>query len=172
VQGTGWKKEHCSGFQLFPEPGMGGMMGRWNMWYPMNERRTMEQAMDRLLDETWGRQSAGWRRGERVALLPVDVYSTANELIIQASVAGLDPEDIEISIEGETLTIKGERKAPLDNVDYYIQERRFGPFGRTLTLNVPIQADQAEAVFDKGVLTLTIPKAEEIRPKTIKVQTA
>jgi HSP20 family protein len=132
----------------------------------------MERAMDRLFDETWGRRPSGWRRGERVAVLPVDVYSTPEELTIQASVPGLEPEDVEITLEGETLTIKGERKTPLDNVDYHIQERRYGPFSRTLTLNVPVQPEEAEAEFEKGILTLTIPKAEEIKPKVIKVKTA
>jgi HSP20 family protein len=145
-------------------------MGRRRMWDPMTDLVTMQQAMDRLFDESWGRRGFGWRQGERVHLLPVDVYSTAGELVIQASVPGLDPEDVEITIEGEALTIKGERKPPLDNVDYHIQERRYGPFGRTLTLNVPVQTDEAEAVFDKGVLTLTIPKAEQVRPKVIKVK--
>ncbi len=145
-------------------------MVRRRIWTPMADLVTLQQAMDRVLDEEWGRRGMGWRQDERVRLLPVDVYSTANELVIQASVPGLDPEDVEITIEGETLIIKGEGKAPLENVDYHIQERRYGPFSRTLTLNVPVQADQAEAVFDSGVLTLTIPKAEEIRPKVIKVK--
>jgi HSP20 family protein len=137
---------------------------------PRAEWETMWELMDRMADEGWGRRGLGLRGGERVHLLPVDVYATQNELVIQASVPGLNAEDVEITIEGETVTIKGERKAPLENVDYYIQERRFGPFGRTITLNIPVQAEAAEAVFEKGVLTLTIPKAEEIRPKVITVK--
>jgi HSP20 family protein len=130
----------------------------------------MQQALDRLFDETYGQRSSEWRRGERVDVLPVDAYATGNELVIKASVPGVDPEDVEITIEGETLTIKGNSQAPLDNVEYVIQERRYGPFSRTLTLNVPIKAEDAEALFEKGVLTLTIPKAEEVRPKVIKVK--
>ena len=145
-------------------------MGRRRSWDPITDLVTMQQAMDRMFDEAWERRGGGWRRGERVAALPVDVYSTANELVVQASVPGLNAEEIEITIEGDTLTIKGETKPPLDNVEYHIQERRFGPFGRTLTLNVPVQAEQAEASFDKGLLTLTIPKAEEVRPKVIQVK--
>lgn len=145
-------------------------MGRRAIMDPRTEWETMWDLMDRLADEGWGRRGLGVRAGERVHLLPVDVYATQNELVIQASVPGLNPEDVEITIEGETVTIKGERKAPLENVDYYIQERRFGPFGRTITLNIPVQADAAEASFEKGVLTLTIPKAEEIRPKVITVK--
>ncbi len=126
--------------------------------------------MDSLFDRSWDRPGSGWRRGARTALLPVDIYSTPDEIVIHASVPGMDAEDVEITIEGETLVIKGERQAPLENVDYSIQERRFGPFGRTLTLNVPVLPDEAEAVFDRGVLTLTIPKAEKARPRVIKVQ--
>jgi HSP20 family protein len=145
-------------------------MGRRALMDPRAEWESMWELMDRMADEGWGRRGLGLRGGERVHLLPVDVYATQNELIIQASVPGLNAEDVEITIEGETVTIKGERKAPLENVDYYIQERRFGPFGRTITLNIPVQAEAAEAVFEKGVLTLTIPKAEEIRPKVITVK--
>jgi HSP20 family protein len=140
------------------------------MWEPTRDLVAMRQAMDQLFDEAWSNRGYGWRRGERVRLLPVDVYSTADELVIQAAMPGLDPEDVEITIEGETLTIKGELAPPLENVDYHIQERRFGPFGRTLTLNVPVEAEAAEAVFDKGLLTLTIPKAQEVRPKVIQVK--
>ncbi len=145
-------------------------MGRRRVWAPMANLITMQEAMDRLFDETWGQPGYGWQRGERPDILPVDVYSTPNELVIQASVPGADPDKVEITIEGETLTLKGETKPLLENVEYHVQERRHGQFMRTLTLNVPVQADQAEAVFDQGVLTLTIPKAEEIRPKVIKVK--
>jgi HSP20 family protein len=145
-------------------------MGRRAMIDPRAEWDTTWDLMERLMDEGWGRRGLGRRGGERVHMLPVDVYSTPNELVIQASVPGLDPEDLEITIEGEAVTIRGERKAPLENVEYYVQERRYGPFARVISLNVPVQADAADAVFDKGVLTLTIPKAQEVRPKIITVK--
>jgi HSP20 family protein len=145
-------------------------MGRRRMWDPVTDLVTMQQAMDRLFDDAYQRRGPRWRDTDRIMALPLDVYSTSNELIVQATVPGLNPDDVEITIEGDTLTIKGETKAPLDNVEYHIQERRHGPFSRTLTLNVPVQAEGAEATFEKGILTLTIPKAEEIRPKVIKVK--
>lgn len=139
-------------------------------WDPVTDLVTMQQALDRLYDEAWAGRDAEWRQGQRVNALPVDVYSTANELVVKASVPGIEPEDVEITIEGDKLTIRGELNAPLDNVDYHIQERRFGPFGRTLTLNVPVEADGAEATFQNGELTLVIPKAQEVRPKVIQVK--
>ena len=139
-------------------------MRRQRYWTPMHELASMQRALDRLYEQPWDRQD------ERIYQLPVDVYSTSDELIIEASVPGIDPENVEITLEGETLTIKGERLAPLENVDYIIQERRHGAFARTLTLNVPVEADEAEAVFEQGVLRLTIPKAKEVRPKVIKVK--
>jgi HSP20 family protein len=139
-------------------------------WDPVADLVTMQQTMDRFLDESWAPRRAGWREDSRMAVLPLDVYSTDNELVIKASVSGLEPEDVQITIEGDRLTIKGEITAPLENVDYHIQERRYGPFGRTLTLNVPVEADSAEATFQNGELTLIIPKAEEVRPKVIKVK--
>ena len=155
-------------------------MARRRGWDPITDLVTMQQAMDNLFDETWARRGMGWRQGdprgmgwyhgEPVVALPLDVYSTDNELVIKASVPGADPEEVEIAIEGDTLTIKGETGAPLENVDYHIQERRHGAFGRTLTLNVPVEAEQAEATFERGELTLIIPKSEEIRPKVIKVR--
>ncbi len=145
-------------------------MARRRGWDPVADLVTMQQAMDRLYDDAWSRRGMGWRQGERVTALPLDVYSTDNDLVIKASVPGTDPQDVEITIEGDTLTIKGETKGVLENVDYHLQERRYGPFARTLTLNVQIEAEQAEAVFENGELTLTLPKAAEVRPKTIKVK--
>ena len=145
-------------------------MARRNVWGPMTNLITMQQAMDRLFEDAYGRRGYDWREGDRADVLPIDAYVTSNELVIRASVPGARPEDVEITIEGETLTIRGTTPGPLENVEYVIQERRSGAFSRALTLNVPVKAEDAEAVFENGVLTLTIPKAEEVRPKVIKVQ--
>ena len=89
-----------------------------------------------------------------------------------ATVPGVDPDKVEITLDGAILTIKGEIPGPVENIDYLLQERGYGPISRSLQLGVPVQADKVEATFDKGVLTIVIPKAEEIRPKTIKVKAA
>jgi HSP20 family protein len=133
---------------------------------------TLREAMDRLFEDSYVRTGPRWvAAGESGCDLAVDAYSTDEELVVLASVPGMDAEDVEITIDGDTLTIKGSLKEPLENVDYILQERPCGSFQRSLRLNVPVQADKAEASFDKGVLTLVIPKREEIKPKTIKVKT-
>ncbi len=142
-------------------------------WNPMEDVMSFQDAMSRLMEE--GMVPARFVRRERavpsVLRLPLDAYATDTELVITASVPGLKPEDVEITLEGDTLTIKGEFKQPLENVQYLMNERLSGSFVRTLTINVPVQADKAEARFEDGVLTLVLPKAEEVRPKVIKVQT-
>ena len=140
-------------------------------WTPMRDVLTLRQAMDHLFDESFvGARPAGVTPAERAMRLPIDAYSTEGELVIVAPVPGAAPEDVEITVEGDTLTIKGEIRPPLENVDYIFNERPYGPFVRSLTVNVPVEAEKAEATFDNGLLTLTIPKAESVKPKTIKVK--
>lgn len=139
-------------------------------WEPFRDLMTLREAMNRLFEDSFVHTGQRWAtQGESRCELPIDAYSTDEELVITAGVPGMEPEDVEITIEGDTLTIKGEIKAPLDNVTYLIQERPYGKFQRTLRLNIPVQADKAEATFDKGVLTLVLPKQEEVKPKTITV---
>ncbi|MDY6876712.1 MAG: Hsp20/alpha crystallin family protein [Chloroflexota bacterium] len=141
-------------------------------WMPGREVMTVREAMDRLFEESFVRPRQRWGEGaqERPSRLPLDVYTTPEEIVIAASLPGLTPDEVDIIIEGDTLTIRGELRPPLENVEYLFQERLSGVFSRTLTLNVPVDADKAEAVFESGVLTLTVPKAEEISPKVIKVK--
>jgi len=140
-------------------------------WSPMRDFLTLRQAMDHLFDESVVRpQQAVASPADRALRLPIDAYSTESELVLVVPVPGAAPEDVEITIEGETLTIRGEIKPPLENVDYIFNERPYGPFIRSLSLNVPVEAEKAEATFDNGLLTLTIPKAESVKPKTIKIK--
>jgi HSP20 family protein len=127
--------------------------------------------MDELLEESFVRPSERqMERSERRLRLPLDVYTTPEEIVIIASLPGLTADEVDITLDGDRLTIRGELQPPLENVDYLFQERAYGPFSRTLTLNVPVNTDEAEAVFENGVLKLTLPKAEETRPKTIEVK--
>lgn len=141
-------------------------------WNPWREMMTLREAMDQLFEDSVVRPVR--RRGEgsleRPYRLPLDVYATPEEIVISASLSGLTPDEVDVIIESDTLTIRGELRPPLENVEYLFQERAYGAFSRTLTLNVPVKAEKAEATFGNGVLTLTLPKAEETKPKVIKVK--
>ena len=138
-------------------------------WRPARELVRLNDAMDRLFEDSW-LQPWYQSRGEREMRLPIDVFTTPGEIVISANVPGLKPENVQITLENDTLSISGEFKAPMDNVDYIFQERPYGKFSRTLTVNVPVDNDKVEASFENGVLTITLPKAETARPKTIKVE--
>lgn len=145
---------------------MADLLTRWD---PFREAVTWREAMDRLFEDSYVPARGGDRSGERVWRLPLDAYVTPDDIIVLANMPGVKPDDVEITIEGDTLTIKGERPGPMGNADCVMQERPFGRFQRTLAINIPVDADKAEAKYEDGLLTLTIPKAEAVRPRTIQV---
>jgi HSP20 family protein len=126
--------------------------------------------MDRMFEDTLTRPGLPtmWE-GVHV---PVDMYETDNDVVIKASLPGMQSDDVDITITGDSLTIKGEHKdeKEVKREHYYRQERLYGSFSRTLHLPSHLKTDAAEATFENGVLTLTIPKVEEVRPKTIKIK--
>jgi len=140
----------------------------------------LNNVVDQLLSDRWG-QVPVMRRWPFTGLTPysgagrllaIDLYVTDKDVVVKAAVPGASPEDVEVQVTGDVLSIRGETKEEKDvkTENYYLQERRHGTFSRSIALPVPVQADKAEAVFEHGVLTLTLPKIEEVRPKTIKVQ--
>ncbi len=143
-------------------------MTTMSVWEPMREFARLSQAMDRMLGEPFGQTLSTYK--SNTSFLPIDVYMTENEVVIAASLPGLKPEDVEINYEGNTVTIRGEFKPPVGNVQWAIQERPYGKFSRTLTLNVPLDPNKADAVFENGVLTLTLPKAEWAKPRQIPIR--
>lgn len=137
-------------------------------WDPFADVVTLREAMDRLTEDGYTTRQQADNRNRRFRL-PIDAYVTPEEIVVLANMPGIKPEDVEIILEGDTLTIRAERPEPLQNVNYVIQERTYGMFQRTLNINVPVDAEKAEAKFENGLLTLTVPKAEAARPKQIKV---
>lgn len=102
----------------------------------------------------------------------VDVYQDKDNVMVEAPIAGIDPEKVDISIENDVLTIKGEneKKSEVEDKDYYRKEVRYGSFFRSIQLPAHVIGDDAQATYDKGVLKITIPKAPEAKPKTIKIK--
>ena len=101
----------------------------------------------------------------------VDAYHTQDSLVVKVAIPGVRPEDVDVTVTGNILTIKGEVKGEdeVDERSYLIREQRYGTFSRTLTLPKGLKTDEIEATYGEGVFTLTIPKADEIRPKEVKV---
>jgi HSP20 family protein len=133
-------------------------------WDPFREMTQLQNRFDRLFEAVGGRQES-W-------LPAVDVFDTQDAVVLKAELAGMNPDDIQIEVEDNVLTIKGERKFE-ENVDeerYYRVERRFGAFQRSLALPQGVKSDQIEAAYDEGILTVTVPKAEQEKPKRIEVQ--
>lgn len=139
-------------------------------WEPFRELISLREAMDRLFEETMVRPWGTVARWEGPA---VDMYETDNAVVVKATLPGVDPKDVEISVTGDTLTIRGEikKEEKVQEERYIRRERYYGSFCRSFLLPTKVVADDAEAVFEHGVLTLTLPKAEEVKPKTIKVKT-
>jgi len=146
-------------------------MPQMTRWDPFREAVSLREAMDRLFEDSFTPARRQENGNERMWRLPLDAYVTTDEIIVLANMPGVKPEDVEITIEGDTLTIRGERPRPLENVDYVMQERQFGKFQRTLNINIPVDANRAEARYENGLLTLVIPKAEAAKPRVIQVGT-
>ncbi|MGV8024939.1 MAG: Hsp20/alpha crystallin family protein [Anaerolineaceae bacterium] len=129
----------------------------------------VRDTMDRMLDNYFGRSPVTF---EENGVVDLDLYQTDKNIVIEASIPGIDPEDINISVAGEILTIKGEVKQEKETkeADYHIKERRFGSFSRSITIPTQIVTEKATANFKNGILKLTLPKAEDVKTKTITVK--
>lgn len=139
-----------------------------SVWDPTRDFWSLRNTMDRLMNETMGQAFAGARPGTN--FLPLDVYVNEDNVVVLASLPGLTADDVEIVYQGDTLTIRGEYKPPMGNVQWAMQERPYGKFSRTLTLNIPVDANKADASFENGLLTLTLPKAEWAKPRQISIK--
>ena len=135
-------------------------------WDPFREMTQVQNQFNRLVDQVWGRQ-------DRESWLPaVDVYDRQDAVVLKAELAGMDPDDIQIEVEDNVLTLKGERKfeEKVDDERYYRVERRYGSFQRSLALPQGVKPEDISAGYEDGILTVTVPKAEEEKPKRIEVK--
>lgn len=137
-------------------------------WDPFREMSAMRRVMERVFDDTW--TPTIWRERERP--IPVDLYETDDSVVAKAALPGVNPEDVDISVNDDLLTIKGETKhEEKEEREHFLRrELSYGAFARTLPLPANVDAEKATAEYEGGVLTVTLPKAEGSRTKTIKIR--
>jgi HSP20 family protein len=136
---------------------------------PFDELLSIQKDMNKLIDTFFSRplyDSAGF------STPLIDLYQTDDDIVVKASLPGIDPEHLNIEITGDTLTIQGEIKHEIeeDNIKYHLREHRHQSFSRSLVLPVPVRADKANAEMKNGIMTLTLPKTEVSKPKVIAVR--
>lgn len=134
-------------------------------WDPFREMTSVQNQFNRLVDQMWGGRQESW-------LPAVDVFDNKESVVVKAELAGMDPDDIQIEVEDNVLTVKGERRfeEKVDEERYYRVERRYGSFQRSLALPQGVKPEDISASYDDGILTVTVPKAEEEKPKRIEVK--
>jgi len=140
-------------------------------WDPFRETISLRDAMNSLLQESFIRPGGMQGQNGGATTLPLDIAENENEFVVKASLPGVKPEDVQITVHGNTLTIRGESRAEEEKKGehWHIRERRHGAFQRSVSLATPVDSDKAQAHYDNGVLTLTLPKSEAARPRQIKI---
>ena len=140
-------------------------------WEPAREMMTLREAMDRLSNDAFTRPLS--LDGGNWSVPAVDMYQTNDEIVVRAALPGVKADEVQINVTGEMLTIKGEirQKEEVKEKAYHLREQRWGMFERSAALPTQVVADKAKADFENGVLTITLPKAEEVKPKSITIKT-
>jgi HSP20 family protein len=139
---------------------------------PWREMVTLRRGLERLFDEPFAPRSwLPWRLDEFETA--VDIAEDENGYIVKASMPGVKPEDVEVTLQNNMLTIKGEAKEDkeIKEADYHVRERRYGSFMRSLSLPATVKAEKIEAKHEDGVLVVRLPKSEADKPKKIAVKT-
>ena len=145
-------------------------MSNLTRWEPVREMMTLREAMDRLFDDAFTRplslRDNGW------STPAVDMYQTDDEVVVKAALPGFKADEVQINVTGDLLTIRGERKSDEEQKEksWHIHEHRWNSFERSITLPSDVVSERADASFENGILTIKLPKAEEVKPKTITVK--
>jgi HSP20 family protein len=139
---------------------------------------TLREAMDRLFDDAFTRPFSLVREGGSTWSSPsIDMFETEDDVVVRAALPGIKADEVQINVTGDTtgpvVTIRGETKHEEEKKDksWHIREHRWGAFERSVRLPGGVIADKAKADFDNGILTITLPKSEEVKPRTISVKT-
>jgi len=145
-------------------------MSNLTRWEPVREMMTLREAMDHLFEDAFTRpinlRDGGW------SAPAIDMYQTDDEVVIKAALPGFKVEEVQINVTGDVLTLRGETKHEQEQQDraWHVREHRWGSFERSVALPTTVTADKAVADFENGILTVTLPKAEEVKPKTISIK--
>ena len=146
-------------------------MASMTRWGPFRDLMSIQNELNRLFGRTYtGGGDAG--TGSGAWMPPLDVYETKDRFVVEVELPGIEPSSVELSVEDSTLSIRGERSwsKDVDEDGIHRLERRYGQFLRTLTLPPTANAEGIAARFDKGVLTVEVPKTEEARPRKIEIK--
>jgi len=138
---------------------------------PLGELVSLRQAMDRLFEDSFVRPRT-WAAGSDASPLPLDVSTTTDALLVEAALPGVDPEQVEITVEDGTLTIRAEHRSERTTGgegDVLVQEIRRGSVSRAIALPSGLEPDKATATFEHGMLHLRIPRAEAVKPRQIRI---
>jgi HSP20 family protein len=146
-------------------------MANLTRWDPFNDMLTLREAMNQLFEESFVSPSAS-RRGQGGFVPALDLSETADNYLVEVVAPGLKPEDVQITLENNVLTIKGETRQETQDKqrNYHRVERRYGAFQRTIALPSTVKPDAIKAELNDGILRLDIPKAEEVKPRRIDVK--
>lgn len=138
---------------------------------PLGELVSLRQAMDRLFEDSFVRPRTFSLTGETTVGLPLDIRNTADALVVDAALPGIRPEDVEITVEDGTLTIRAESSSERrsEEGEVLINELRHGSVSRAVALPSGLEPDKATATFEHGILHLSIPRAEAVKPRQIRI---
>jgi HSP20 family protein len=146
-------------------------MGSLDRWEPFRNLVDIQGEVNRLMDTFMGRPSTGVNTAGRPWLPAVDMHETKDNLVLKVELPGVREKDVAVSITGDLLTIRGERRWEDESKDqkFLHVERAYGLFERLIQLPMAVQADKVKAAYRDGVLEVTLPKAEELKPREIKI---
>jgi HSP20 family protein len=142
-------------------------------WRPFREVNRLRSEMDRLWDDYFGSGRRGLQPLQPEFAPAVDVKELPEAIVVKAEVPGIDAKEINIAVTGDILTIKGEKKSEREEkeANYHLVERSYGSFSRAIKLPAVVDLDKIDAKYDQGVLTVTCPKKEAVKPKSIEIKT-
>ena len=141
-------------------------------WDPFRDLMSIQNELNRLFGRTYAGTEASGGAGAGTWVPALDIFETSDKYVVSVELPGVDPEGVDLSVEDSTLTIRGERSFYKDvpEESFHRVERRYGAFARSVTLPALAKTDAIRASFDKGILTIEVPKAEEAKPKKISIK--